>query len=258
MKWPYINEYISDFKKAHIHSKQPLKGIDQAQLIEGLAGSIRRAMIDKFQTYEKAKKQASHIVGIQKLLHCVYKKINDTWTDVQGQPQKMLWPIIPWEPINHVCSQVDQRRQKKVQQACQRAAEREGKVEAHLLIGNPSMFAAPPIQKSATGEVQVNNPNTSTTDATTPPIDDLYTQLENLMLDEWEEMINCLCITWGEPYSQLVWSAWRRKSDAEGLYLSIWKSMQLHVFIHLTHKWDEAAALLDSSATENFIQKSYA
>ena len=34
--------------------------------------------------------------------------------------------------------------------------------------------------------------------------------------------------------------------------------MQLHVFIHLTHKQDEAAALLDSGATENFIQESYA
>ena len=28
MKWPYIDEYISDFKKAHIHGRQLLKGID--------------------------------------------------------------------------------------------------------------------------------------------------------------------------------------------------------------------------------------
>ena len=34
--------------------------------------------------------------------------------------------------------------------------------------------------------------------------------------------------------------------------------MQLHVFIHLTHKWDEATTLLDSGATENFIQELYA
>ena len=34
--------------------------------------------------------------------------------------------------------------------------------------------------------------------------------------------------------------------------------MQLRVFIHLTHKQDKAAALLDSGATENFIQGSYA
>ena len=34
--------------------------------------------------------------------------------------------------------------------------------------------------------------------------------------------------------------------------------MQLHVFIHLTHKHDEAAVLLDSGATENIIQELYA
>ena len=34
--------------------------------------------------------------------------------------------------------------------------------------------------------------------------------------------------------------------------------MQLHVFIHLTHRQDEATALLDSGATKNFIQESYA
>ena len=68
MKWPYIDKYISNFKKAHVHSRQPLKGIYWVQqFIEGLAGSVKRAMMDKFQTYEKAKKQTSHIVGIQKL-----------------------------------------------------------------------------------------------------------------------------------------------------------------------------------------------
>ena len=40
-----------------------MKGIDQVQwFIEGLAGSVKRVMTNKFQTYEKAKKQASHIV----------------------------------------------------------------------------------------------------------------------------------------------------------------------------------------------------
>ena len=34
--------------------------------------------------------------------------------------------------------------------------------------------------------------------------------------------------------------------------------MQPCVFIHLTDRWDEAAALLDSGATENFIQELYA
>ena len=49
MKWPHINEYISNFKKTHVYSKQPLKGINQVQqFIKGLAGSVKRAMMDKF------------------------------------------------------------------------------------------------------------------------------------------------------------------------------------------------------------------
>ena len=47
-------------------------------------------MTDKFQTYEKAKGQASHIVGVQKILHQVHKNQKDTWTDEQGQTWKIL------------------------------------------------------------------------------------------------------------------------------------------------------------------------
>ena len=117
MKWTYIDEYISDFKKAHVHSRQPLKGIDWAQwFIEGLAGSVKRAMMDKFQTYKKAKKQASHIMGIQKLLHWAYKKKNDVWTNAQGQPQKMLQPMTPKKPMSHEQSHKEQKKLKKAQQ----------------------------------------------------------------------------------------------------------------------------------------------
>ena len=65
----------------------------------------------------------------------------------------------------------------------------------------------------------MDSPSTSTTDTTTPSIDDLCTQLESLMLDEQEEVINYLHVTWGELYSQLVWSTWRRKNAVEGIYL---------------------------------------
>ena len=258
IKWPYIDEYISDFKKAHVHNKRPLKGINQAQwFIEGLMGAVKRVMKDRFQTYEKAKKQASHIIGVQKLLHQVYKKRNNGWTNVQGQPQKMLQPATLQKPGNHMHSQDKQKKQKKVWQAWQRVAEREGNMEAHLLMGNPSMFAAPSTQKSTMGEVQTNSLSTSTINDTTPSINDLCKQLESLTLDKQEKVINCLCTAQGESYSQLIQSAWRRKNNVEGIYLSIWKSMQLHVFIHLIHKQDEAAALLDSGATENFIQELY-
>ena len=115
MKWPYIDECISDFEKAYVHSKQLLKGIDQVQqFIKGLAGSVKRAMTDKFQTYKKAKRQASHIVGIQKLLHQAYKKRSETWTNAQGQPQKTLWPTSPRKPMSHIPTCKEQKRLKKV------------------------------------------------------------------------------------------------------------------------------------------------
>ena len=273
MKWPYINEYISNFEKAHVYGKQLLKGIDWAQqFIEGLTGSVKRAMTNKFQTYEKVKKQASHIVGIQKLLHWAYKKKNDTWTNAQGQPQKMLWPTNLKKPMSHEQTHKKQKRLKKAWQVHWKAAERKEEIGALLFIGNPGMSFSSLTEQNAVGGTQTNSPSTSMelmchpcsrapcpcVDTTAPSIDDLCTQLENLTINEREEVINHLHITQGEPYSQLVQSAWRKRNDAEGIYLSIWKSMQLHVFIHLAYKQDEAAALLDSGATENFIQESYA
>ena len=259
MKWPYIDEYISNFEMVHVHSRQPLKGIDQVQwFIEGLASSVKRAMMDKFQTYEKTKKQASHIVGIQKLLHWAYKKRNDAWTNAQGQPQRMLWPTTPKKPMSHKQFHKEQKKLKKAQQAHWRAAEKEEGIGAHLFIVNPSMSLNSPTQQNTTGGIQMNSPSPSIIDTTAPSINDFCTQLESLMLNEREEVINCLCIAQGEPYSQLVQSAWRRKSDVGGIYLFLWKLMQSCVFIHLTHKWDEATVLLDSGATENFIQESYA
>ena len=70
-------------------------------------------------------------------------------------------------------------------------------------------------------ETQMGSMNPGTTDTTIPMIDDLCIQLEGLTINEQEEVIRCLCIAQGESYSQLVQSAWRRKSDAEGIYLSI-------------------------------------
>ena len=193
-------------------------------------------MTNKFQTYEKVKKQASHIIRIQKLLHQVCKKRSNTWTNVQGQPQKMLQPTSPKKPTSHMPTCKEQKKLKKAQQMHRRAADREKGIEAHLFVGNPSMSSNSPTQQSTMGEIQINKPNPLIVDTTTPLIDDLCTQLDSLMLDEREEVINCLCIAQGEPYSQLVWSAWRKRSNVEGIYLSIQMSMQLHIFIHLTHK----------------------
>ena len=199
MKWPYIDEYISTFKNTHIHSRQPLKEINQVQqFIEGLAGSVKRAMMDKFQTYKKAKRQASHIVGIQKLLHWAYKKRNDAWTNSQGQPQRMLQPTTPKKPTSHVQFCKEQKKLKKAQQAHWKAAEKEEGIGAHLFIGNPSMSLNSPTQQNATERGQMNSSSPSIIDTTMPLIDDLCTQLESLTLNEKEEVINHLHITQGD------------------------------------------------------------
>ena len=45
---------------------------------------------------------------------------------------------------------------------------------------------------------------------------------------------------------------------SDRMYLSIQKSMQLHLFIHLSQKRAKTTALLDSGVTENFINMEYA
>jgi hypothetical protein len=52
--------------------------------------------------------------------------------------------------------------------------------------------------------------------------------------------------------------AWIRKTGSDRMYLSIQKSMQLRLFIHLARKRAETIALLDSGATENFLNMQYA
>ena len=45
---------------------------------------------------------------------------------------------------------------------------------------------------------------------------------------------------------------------SDRMYFSIWKSMHLCIFIHLSWKRAETTVLLDSGATENFISMQYA
>ena len=52
--------------------------------------------------------------------------------------------------------------------------------------------------------------------------------------------------------------AWIRRTGSDGMYFSIQKSMQLHLFIHLSQKRAKTIALLDLGATENFIIMQYA
>src|SRR5712672_1890705 len=55
----------------------------------------------------------------------------------------------------------------------------------------------------------------------------------------------------------LVHAAWLRKTS-DNVYMSNWKSMNLRTYIHAAHRRTETAALLDSGATENFMNLTYA
>ena len=62
----------------------------------------------------------------------------------------------------------------------------------------------------------------------------------------------------GKFFGGLIHVAWIRRMGSDRMNFSIWKSMQLHLFIHLSWKRAETTALLDSGATENFINMWYA
>ena len=62
----------------------------------------------------------------------------------------------------------------------------------------------------------------------------------------------------GKFFGGLICAAWIRRTGSDRMYFSIWKSMQLHIFIHLSWKRAETTALLDSGATKNFISMQYA
>ena len=59
-------------------------------------------------------------------------------------------------------------------------------------------------------------------------------------------------------FGSLIHAAWIRRMGSDRMYLSIWKSMQLCLFIHLSWKRAKTTVLLDTGATENFIGMQYA
>jgi len=60
-----------------------------------------------------------------------------------------------------------------------------------------------------------------------------------------------------EADERLVHVAWLRKTS-NNVYMSNWKSMNLRTYVHAAHRRTETAALLDSEATENFMNLTYA
>ena len=62
---------------------------------------------------------------------------------------------------------------------------------------------------------------------------------------------------WGF-FKCLIRSALIRQSSDENVYLLAWKSMTIQFYIHLITKRAKSMVLLDSGATENFMNLSYA
>ena len=60
-----------------------------------------------------------------------------------------------------------------------------------------------------------------------------------------------------EADTRLVHTAWLRKTS-DNVYMSNRKSMNLKAYVHAAHRRTEAPALLDSGATENFMNLTYA
>src|SRR5580692_9210711 len=117
MKWPFIDEYIFDFEKAYVHKKMPLKGVERVQrFIEGLAGSVKRALPDKFRTYEQVRTQASRIMDIQKVLHHLHKSRSTEWTNAQGRRAEVLQPQPKSQQTSTIITKKEWKRQKKVRQ----------------------------------------------------------------------------------------------------------------------------------------------
>ena len=235
MKWPFIDEYILDFEKAYVHKKMPLKGVERVQrFIEGLAGSVKRALPDKFRTYEQVRTQASRIVGMQRVLHRLHRSRSTEWTDAQGRRAEVLRPQHGNRRTNIIIMKEEWKRQKRVRQENLKAARRARDAECYLHAQSPGELS-PVSTDTDTSEItqEEDNEPTTTNEAF---LDDLCIQLDKLSIEDREEAINRLRAARGESYGGLIRSAWRKKSDTEGIYLSIRKSMQLRTFIHLTHR----------------------
>jgi hypothetical protein len=80
-------------------------------------------------------------------------------------------------------------------------------------------------------------------------------QLNDLMLEEREQLTEELGKNNANDTlaktAQLWWM------NPNNIYISARKSMTLRTFLHSSHKWTEAIALVDSGATENFMNLQY-
>src|SRR5712671_4803042 len=98
--------------------------------------------------------------------------------------------------------------------------------------------------KSVTFDLPENDPDTSSHDT------------DNLTDDQSDDTEKPTSQN-DEADERLVHTAWLRKTS-ENVYMSNRKSMILKAYVHAAHRRTEAPALLDSGATENFMNLTYA
>ena len=88
------------------------------------------------------------------------------------------------------------------------------------------------------------------------PIEDVCARLASLTIAQQNQLAKDMRIQ--DPLHCLLRSALLRRNQDENVYISARKSMTVRFYIHSITKRAESVALLDSGATENFMNLSYA
>ena len=91
----------------------------------------------------------------------------------------------------------------------------------------------------------------------TSPIEDVCARLASLTIAQQNQLAKDMHIH-KDPLHCLLRSALLRRNQDKDVYISARKSMTVCFHIHSTTKRAESVALLDSGATENFMNLSYA
>ena len=89
------------------------------------------------------------------------------------------------------------------------------------------------------------------------PLEDVRTRLASLTTAQQNQLAKGMSIQ-EDPLHCLLRSALLRQNQDEDVYISARKSMTVRFYIHSITKRAESVALLDSGATENFMNLSYA
>ena len=111
-----------------------------------------------------------------------------------------------------------------------------------------------PIRKKQTNLINIEEEEPSTP---LSPIEDVRARLASLTIVQQNRLAKDMHIH-EDPLRCLLQSALLRQNQDEDVYISARKSMTVCFYVHSITKRAESVALLDSGATENFMNLSYA